>query len=144
MQCLEGICSGIQDLNLTGLPDNRVVVRRLPHDGEVYYAGVTVHPVQETYHTGTNARESIGYGCAITMVVNNDLDKDLNLDRLLLWRESIRRYFVENSTLSSVTSGVACTLKVEMGKTIDDNELIKGNYDVSVMVVRAYVLETRT
>ena len=145
-QMLDVVATEIQGLHLTGLPDNRVVVRRLPHDGEAYFPGVTVHPVKEIYHAGTNMREAIGYGCAVTMVVNNENDQDYLLDRLLEWREKIRRYFVENPTLTGITATGAsmCTLKVEHGDPIDWNDLIKKIYDVSTLIVRAYVWETRT
>jgi len=145
-QCLDGVAAGIQALDMTGIPDNRVTVRRLPHDGEAYFPGITVHPVTEIYHQGTNMRESVGYGCAVTMVVNNENDSEYLLDQLLLWRETIRRYFVENSTLTAVTASGAsvCTLKVEHGKPIEWNELIDKNYDVSTLIIRCYVWETRT
>jgi hypothetical protein len=145
-QCLDAVATAIQNLNLTGLTDNRVAVRRLPHDGEAYFPGITVHPVSEVYHAGTNMREAIGYGCAVTIVVNNENDQDYLLDRLLQWREKIRRYFVENSTLPGVTATGAsvCTLKVEHGNPLDWNDLTRKNYDVSTLIVRAFVWETRT
>jgi len=143
MQCLEGVRDKIQNLNLTGLPDNRVVVRRLPHDGEAFFPGITVHPVEETYHQGTNMRESVGYGCAVTMVVNCENDKDYQLDRMLYWRETIRRACVEDDSLTGVT-GTVCTIKVEHGHVIDTRELYSNNYDVSSLVIRVYSLETRT
>jgi hypothetical protein len=144
MQALEGVRDGIQNLNMTGIPDNRVSVRRMPHDGEHYFPGITVHPVEEEYSQGTNMREAIGYGCAVTMVVNNDNDSDYLLDQLLLWREKIRQYFVENDTISSVTGGVSYTLKVEHGKVLDWGALQNKNYDISSLIIRVWVLETRT
>jgi len=142
MLAMEEIRDRIRLLELDGLPDDRVQVRRLPHDGEVYFPGVTIHPVTETYHQGTNIRESVGYGCAITMVVNNNNNQDYLLDRLLLWREKIRREFVEDDGLSGVTG--SCTVKIQHGKPIDWNELTVKNYDVSSLVAIVYVLETRT
>lgn len=142
MQAMEAIRDRIRTLALTGLTSDRVQVRRLPHDGEVYHPGITIHPVTEKYHDGSNMRENVGYGVAITMVVNCDNDQDYLLDRLLLWRETIRRHFVEDDGMVGVAN--SCTLKVEMGHVIDWNDLIKDNYDVSLMVIRVYVLETRT
>lgn len=144
MQAMEGVRDAIQALDLTGLNDNRVAIRRLPHDGEVYYPGITVHPIDERYDRGTNMREAIGYGIGVTMVVNCDNDKDYLLDRLLLWRETIRRYFVENDSISTVTGGSSYTLKVEHEKVLDWGDLRNKNYDVSTLIVRVYVLETRT
>jgi hypothetical protein len=142
MQAMEAIRDRIRLLTLSGLTSDRVQVRRLPHDGEVFHPGITIHPVPETYHDGTNMRESVGYGCAITMVVNNDNDQDYLLDRLLYWRETIRRHFVEDDGLVGVAN--SCTVKIEHGHVIDWNDLIKDNYDVSRLVARVYVLETRT
>jgi hypothetical protein len=142
MLIMEAVRDKIQGLDLSGLPDNRVAVRRLPHDGEVYYAGITVHPIGETYGQGTNSRELPAYGVAITMVSNVDNDKDYNLDRILLWRETIRRAFVEDSSLTGCAT--VCTIKIEHGKVIDESILIGKNYDVSTIVARVYSLETRT
>jgi hypothetical protein len=142
MLAMEEIRDRIRALTLTGLSSDRVQVRRLPHDGEVYFPGITVHPVTETYHQGTNLRESVGYGCGITMVVNNNNNQDYLLDRLLLWREKIRRHFVEDDGLEGVTG--SCTVKIEHQFPIDWQELHSKNYDVSRLVARVYVLETRT
>lgn len=143
MQAMESIRDRIQSLTLPGLLDNRVHVRRLPHDGEHYFPGITVHPVTEKYHRGTNMRENIGYGCAVTMVVNNECDQDYLLDRLLYWRETIRRHFVEKGNLEEVTLQPTCTVKVEHGHVIDWNDLYDKNVDVSSLILRVYVLETR-
>lgn len=143
VQALESIRDRIQDLNLPGLPDNRVRMRRLPHDGEHYFPGITVHPVTEKYHDGTNMRESVGYGCAVTMVVNNENDQDYLLDRLLFWREVIRRNFVEKAGLPEVTLQPSCTVKVEHGHVINSQTLYDKNVDVSDLILRVYVLETR-
>jgi len=142
MECLEAVRDAIKDMDLTGLEDYRVRVRRLPHDGEHYFPGVTIHPVPEVYSQGTNMRESLGYGCAVTMVVNNDNDQDYLLDRLLLWRETIRRTLVEDATISGVT-GTIYRVGVEHGHVIDWNDLFDKNVDVSSMTVRCWLLETR-
>lgn len=141
MQAMEAIRDRIRLLALSGLTSDRIQVRRLPHDGEVYYPGITIHPVEETYHIGTNVREALGYGCSITMVVNIDSDQDFLLDRLLLWRERIRRHFVEDDGLVGVSGSF--TVKIEHGPPIDWDDLIKKHYDVSRLVARVYVLETR-
>ena len=137
---LDAVAARIGTLSLEG--DPRIKVRRMAHDNERFYDGITVHPVTEKNHDGTNVRESVGYGCAVTMVQNNNNDDDYKLDRLLLWRETIRREFVEDVQLSGV--GTTCTVKVEYGYPIDWNELFDVNYDVGRLVIRVYSLETRT
>lgn len=141
---MEGIATEIQALNLTGLEDNRVAVRRLPHDGEHYFPGITVYPYDEQYRKGTNTREHIGYGCGVAMVVNNDNAQLYLLDRLLYWRECIRRYFVENHTITNIDGDDMCMIHVEHGHVIDWNLLFSKNYDVSTLVLRVFVLETRS
>jgi len=142
MISMEAIRDAIKTLSLTGLEDNEVKVRRLPHDGEQYYQGITVHPVKEIFGQGSNLLEEVGYGCAVTMVENNNNNSDYKLDQILLWREAIRRYFVENTTLSGVSE--TCTIKVETGHVIDWDELFDKNIDVSRLVIRVRTLETRT
>lgn len=143
MLAMEGIRDAIRGLTLSGLTSDEVQVRRLPYDAQnAWYRGVTVHPVPETYDEGSNERESVGYGCAVTLVNNSDNDADYKLDQLLLWRETIRRHFVENSSLSSAST--VYTLKVSHGHVIDYEMLTDRNYDVSRLIIRAFSLETRT
>lgn len=142
MMCMEAVQTVIQDLNLTGLNDNRVCVRRKPHDGKRFHHGVSIHPGDERYDQGTNEREAIGYGCVVTMAVNNDNEQLALLDRLLYWRQQIRRKFVEDGSLGSVTG--VYSVKVEHGRVIDWTDLEDKNTDVTVLVIRVYVLETRT
>lgn len=143
MGVMEAIRDAIRTLELADITSDEVAVRRLPYDSQNHwYRGVTIHPVPEEYDEGTNEREAIGYGCGIAMVQNNDNDSDYKLDQLLLWREKIRQYFVENSSISG--EGTVFTLKVEHGYVIDFNVLPERNYDLSRLVIRAYSLEERT
>jgi len=142
MECLEAVRDRIQGLELTGLFDERVRVRRLPHDGEQFFPGITVHPVTEVYSQGSNMLESVGYGCSVTMVVNNDNDQDYLLDRLLTWRQTIRRSFVEDHTITGVT-GQIYRVGVEHGHVIDWKTLYDRNVDVSSLVIRCWLLESR-
>ena len=142
MKAMEVIRDRIQDMDLPGITDDRIKVRRLGHDGEHWHEGITIHPVPEKYHMGTNRLENVGYGCAVTMVINNNNDDDYKLDRLLLWREEIRREFVEDTVM--VGLGTLCTTKVEMERVIEWDELFEKNLDVSRLVIRVYSLETRT
>ena len=139
---LVAIETALINLGLTGLDTTRIKVRRLPHDGEHYFPGVTIHPTQERYFDGTNMREDIGYGCSLTMVQNNNNNSADLLNRVLQWRETIRQYFVENDTLGSGTT--IFTLKVEHGDVFTWDGMIKDNYDVSVLTIRVWSRESRT
>ena len=143
MQAMEAIRDRIRLLALTGLSDDRVQVRRMPHDaGGTYFPGITVHPVTETYESGTNMRENVGLGCGITMCVNCDDDSDFLLDRLLLWRETIRQHFVEDDGLPPVAN--SCSIKIEHGHPLVWDELVNRHYDISRLVARVYTLQSRT
>ena len=142
MRAMEQIETRIIALHLDGVENDRIRVRRAPYDGEHLYPGITIHPVKENYHVGTNERENVGYGCAITMVVNNDNDDFYKLDRLLDWRETIRRHFVEDARLTGVST--TCTVKVDHGHPLDWDDLTTRNQDVSSLLLRVYSLETRT
>ena len=143
LEALNSVVEDLRQLGLPGLDSTDIKVRRLPTDGEVYHKGISVHPVTEIYDDGTNMREDIGYGCGITMVVNNNNNQLYLLDRLLRWREMIRRHFVEKTVLQVMTT--LCQIKVEHGPVLDIGELIKrNNYDVSTMVIRVWSRETRS
>ena len=132
----------IKALALEDIPEDEVRVRKLPHDGEVYYRGITIHPVEERSIHGTNEREDVGYGIAVTMVQNNDDDMVRNLDRMLTWREAIRKKFVEDRDLGGLTQHF--TIKVEFGRVFDDRDILKRSFDISVLVLRCWAREVRT
>ena len=138
--CLDAIVTIIDGLSLDGMDEAKV--RRMPHDGEHYWPGITVHPVTEKFDTGTNKTEHVGYGCQITMVLNCDNDDDFQINRVLSWREAIRKKFVEDPTLGSVTGVYRMT--VEHGHVFQWDDLVDKNYDVSSLIIRVWVEETRT
>jgi hypothetical protein len=128
--------------SLPGISVYEIKVRRLPHDGEHYFPGITIHPVGETSWRGTNEQEDIGYGCGLTFVQNNNNDSDYLLGNVATWRENVRRYFVENITVGSMPTPF--TVKVEHGHVFDWDDLLQDNYDVSRLVLRVWSRETRT
>ena len=141
MDVLNSVRDRIRGLGLTGLSSDEIKVRRLPTDGEVYFPGISIHPAPERFWRGTNEREDIGYGAAVTMVQNNDQDQDYLLDRLLTWRRTIVIDFVEDTSLTGVST--VYTVKVEFGPVIIPGEQ-NINYDVSQLIIRAWSRETRT
>lgn len=139
---LHAVREAIIGLDLEGVDRSSIRVRRFPHDGEVYYRGITVHPVRESTGPGTNMLEDIGYGCGLTMVVNNNNASERLLDRVLMWRETIRRYFVENDTLDTMST--VFTVKVEHDDVFAWDDMVRSNFDVSRMVLRVWSRESRT
>ena len=132
---LDAVATVITTLSLTDC--EAVEVRNAPTDGAQWYPGITVHPVRENELAGTNARDDIGYGIQVTMVVNSDnnLDED---DLFGTWRQTIRKAFIHQK-LAAITG--SCTCLVEPGPVYVDNEK---NYDIGTLVIRAIVRESRS
>lgn len=147
-QCLTEIASIIRGLALRGLNHNMVHVSRLPWyvsgDGNVIInPGIFVHPVQEREAPGTNEREDIGYGCAITMIVAATHSGLEEVGLIGEWRETIRRRLV-NSRLDDLVleGGHSCIVKIEHNNINVPREAHR--YEVSSMVARCWVREPRT
>ena len=143
-QALDAVKTALEALDLDGIgqSNGRIKVRRFPHDGEHYFPGITVHPSKEEYDVGTNNREDVGYGCQLTMVQNNDNDDDLYLNRVLQWRETIRKTFVEDPTIGTIPDDFR--VMVEMGPVFVWDDFAKENYDVSIMTLRVWCRESRS
>lgn len=142
MAIMEQVQSDIQALSLTGLEAYEIQVRRLPHDAKgFWHRGITIYPLQENFFSGSNEREDVGYGLGIAMAQNNNNDDLRKLDQLLLWRETIVRHFVENSSMAAAAT--VFNVKVSHDHPIDWDRFLQ-NYDVSRLTLRAYSREART
>lgn len=143
-QSLDAVHAAIVALGLAGIDSTKIKVRRKPWDSERPYEGITVHPLEELAWRGTNMREDIGYRLGVTMIQNNDMaiNDATTMERILQWREAIRRYFVENSSLGAIAE--MFNIKVEHGPVFKDDELKFDNYDISQLVLRVWIRETRT
>ncbi len=147
-QCLRKVAEIIRGLALNRTNPDQVQVCRLPWnvsgDGNVIInPGIFVHPVPEREAPGTNQREDIGYGCAVTMIVPTSHSSLESVGIVSEWRETIRREFV-NSRLQDITldGGHFCIAKVEHNNLIVPRE--GHRYEVSSMVIRCWVREPRT
>ncbi len=132
---LSAIKTLIDGLSLSGVDECQV--RCSPSDGEHFFPGITVSPTTETEERGTNERDDIGYGIAITMVANDDADVTED-DLVGTWRQTIRQKLIHKK-LAAVTG--TCVVLWEPGKYDHDN---KKNLTISTMLLRVIVRETRT
>ena len=131
---LTAVRNAIATLNIIG--DDEIRVRATPSDGAHMYPGITVHPTTEVEYAGTNERDDIGYGIAVTFIANDD--NDVTEDDLLGdWRQKVRKKLVHQK-LAGIDG--SCTVLWEPGEYDKDN---KKNLSVSTMLFRVIVRETR-
>ena len=147
-QCLEEIAGVIRGLALRRLDHSSVHVARLPWyingDGTaVINRGIYVHPAEEREAPGTNEREDIGYGCAITMIVPATHSGLEEVGLVSEWRETIRRRLVNRRLTDLVLEGGhSCIVKIEHNNLNVPRQAHR--YEVSSMVARCWVREPRT
>ncbi len=136
--CLDDIVLNIQGLNLTGVQDDQIKVRKHPRNKTQWFPGITVHPVSTGHDEGTNEREDIGYGCQVTMIQRSGgVNVKDSIDKIILWDVAIRQQFI-NTTLSGVSTVWQCTIE-EAGKF--DERASSKDYDVLALIVRCWVRE---
>jgi len=132
----------VRALNLPGLDNSDVQVRKLPTDGEQFYRGITIHPVRERIGRGVNDRDDIGYGVAITFVQNDPGEWVEHMDRWLHWREKVRQDFINDSCVTGIE--VVFHVRVEPGTVYSEKDILRRDYDIGTMVLRCWVREGRT
>ena len=131
---LDAVETVITALSLTEC--EAVEVRTAPTDGGIYFPGVSIHAIGESEFPGTNERDDPGYQIQVTMVLNSNNDQDEG-DILGQWRQNIRKAFAHQKISTVSTS---CTCLVNMGKMYEN---VKGEYDVSTLVIIAISREAR-
>lgn len=69
--------------------------------------GLTIYPLSEQYGEGVNSAQDIGYLCGLVFAYKYDQDAVLTSDRLLAWRELLRRSLTDQRlgvTISNSTT----------------------------------------
>ena len=89
---------------------------------------------------GTNEYEHIGFGCLITMAINDNDDTDEH-DIIAQWRQAMRQTF-NHQRLSGVTPSCVC-LTEPGGVYSEKLRSERRDMDVDFLIVRAIVSETR-
>lgn len=144
-QAMDQVVTILQGLNLVGIADNEIKVRKFPwDDGHPPHKGITVSWDDEVEGKGSTCRDDIGYPIIITMCQGTGKGWSDDIGRIATWRETIRQRFI-NARLTGVSAtGVnplPCKVK-HLKPELPDK--YKANYDVSQLVVVAWFREPRT
>lgn len=150
MQLMEQAQTAIRALSLTGLASANVLIQKVPSILKKDLAATTpvpcviIAPIPEGMdpNKGTNVRDDVDYNCQILMVQKSAHDQSTNFDRLLLWRESIRRKLMNSrftvaSTVTTIMRGV-----ILPGPVFDSDSFSEG-FDVSGLRLQVTSRETR-
>ena len=145
--CLTAVRDRIRSLNLTAISDDDVRVRKLPYGRgfDVDKPLIAVCPINEEFNLGaTNERDDIGYGVAIVMLQPSNQDLESHIDRILQWRESIRKSF-SCDNVNDLTGAPDSLYVVRlMPGAVFDKAAFDNQFDQSVLVLRLTSRETRT
>ena len=143
---LDHVQADIQSLALADIEAGNVRVIKVFSNVEELLPtlpGVLIAPLDgETIHRGdgTNQRDDFGYPIAVGMFAADSDSQSENYDRNLLWRERIRRRFV-NQRLSGVASVYTCM--VEPRQIVDPERWLSRNLWASTLVLRFLSREVR-
>jgi hypothetical protein len=140
---LSAVQTTVIALGLADIASN-VLLRKFTwlRDG-VTFPACFVCPYNEQWpNLGTNASDDTGYGIAITLARTSNRDNDLTQDdRLLEWRETVRKAF-RSQRIAGVSTAHYTTL-VEPGPVFDPASF--GNqYDATIIYLRAWAREGRS
>lgn len=139
-QCGDTVVSTIEGLDLTGIEDAEITLRKTYRTPEYVFKGVSVVPVPEREAPGTNVRDDYGYGYLIVMCQGTGQGFSEDIDKVSLWRQQIKKAF-NNKRLSGITENYICTF--EPGEPFMAKEFLD-NKDIGAMVIRCWCRETRT
>lgn len=143
-QAMDQVVTILQGLDLEGIADNEIKVRKFPWDDTTPpHKGITVSWEEEMEGSGTNCRDDIGYPMTVTLCQGTGKGWSDDMDRITTWRQAIRQRFL-NARLDgvSVTGVSPLPCKVKHGKP-ELPEKYKKNYDVSQLVIIAWFRESR-
>jgi hypothetical protein len=140
MQCMDSVKTAIEALSLTGL--STVVIQEWPLwvDRALPYVSISPSSVKENVSAATNRNDEVGYAILVAIIAaqaGTDLDA---LDARLLWRQTIRRRF-SNQSISGITAGTQLKATVEPLSPIDAAAMAKFKSFVSGLIVRVSVRE---
>lgn len=150
MQLMEQTQTAIRALALTGVASANVLIQKVPSilkkdlQATTPVPCIIIAPAPEGLNpnAGTNVRDDVDYNFQVLMVQKSAHDQSANLDRLLLWRESIRRKLMNSrftvaSAITSILRGV-----VLPGPVFDSDSFSEG-FDVSGLRLQVTSRETR-
>lgn len=148
-QVLDAVVTAIKGLDLTGIEDAEIVLRKVPWDGDMLHKGITVSWDEDKVDwvgnpEGTNERDMVGYPCHVTIVGGTGRGWADEIGTVSKWREDIRRTFhcKRLAGMESVSTHQRVICKVGMGGPSIPAEYLK-NSNVSQMTIWVWSLETR-
>jgi len=121
MTILGQVKADIQSLNLADIDAGNIHVVKVFSNAEELLPtlpGVLIAPreTESAAQSGTNSRVDVDYLVVIGVFAEDGDDQSTNFDRNLLWRERIRRKFMDQR-LTGVPSVFTCRL--EPGEVVD-------------------------
>lgn len=135
---LDAVVSRIDLMGLDGI----VQVRRVDHDAKATLdtPSVIVSTLSQTEQTrgGTNAQDDTGFP-AYVVFVDRHQDDQTRKDRLILWRQQVRRAFV-SQRLDGVPEVMTCELEPDQVIAIETSIV---SYQFSAMTLRFVCREPR-
>ena len=145
-RCATAIQARIQSLGLSGIDPANVIVRKLSSDrgaddGTYSYPMVVVSTLGiDRSEYGTNKRDTVGYPVMVAILAADNQDLETNHDKYLLWRQKIRRAFI-NQALSAVPE--IWIVEIEPGPIVNPVAFWDGNLYHSSLILRCYSREER-
>ena len=145
-QMLEQVHKIICNLAMPRIDRSEIAIRRSPWTKNVIYQGCTVWAVPQIYAAGTNEREDVGYGAAITFAAYDSQDASSNIDQIPIWIATSRSRFLYESRLD-ITPRSGCSFINLTIHSFDPrpprNHPESEKYEMQSLIVRAWVRESR-
>ncbi len=142
---LDAVQSEIQDLDLTGIADDDVVIAKLPIKRPEIVPNLPaclIAPFGSTRidpNAGTNQKDEIQYPVLVATLASSNQSQDSNLERHLEWQETLRKKFI-HQRLTGASEVEYCF--VDPRDTFDASAFHR-NYDAGGMILRFVTRETR-
>ena len=144
---LDQVQADVQSLALDGIASGNIQVIKVFNQVEEVLPtlpGVLVLPIDSesiARADGTNHRDDVGYPIAIGIVAADSDSQSADFDRNLLWRERIRKKFI-NQRLVNVPSVFTCL--IEPRQIVDPFRWLSRNLWVSTLILRFMSREARS
>lgn len=161
---MTAVQSALRDLSLTDIDSSNIRIAKVHSERETVFPdlpGILIMPLGAesiVATSGTNASDDIGYPVAVIVfdqdrqqsdtglpaeAVEGTQDQEFRYEQKLIWREKIRKQFInQRLTLTGPSVNVnRCT--VEPGEVVRSDDWLENNIWVSSMVFRFWTRETR-
>lgn len=142
-QCARAAQALIQGLSLSGVSSSSVIVRKFPyHDAKIDpLPCIVISTHLPTQHVAsTNLSDDILYPVTVSFVSASNADKTINQERMLSWREAVRKAF-HQKRLAGVSSVWNC--QIPSSQPFDPAWFIGGMRDVSPLTLNFISREQR-